>query len=409
MARVRSDKKMAEFFTQHLLTLYFYCLEGANRQMSTEVTSRIGQDLVPQDNLVGMLVQIAWTGFFVLYMFYGQRLQVKIMLREIESSLFRLKLIRDKSRSIAVSTIKDMGEVNGDPTVRVDRILEHIDILPVTYDPSNVIRRLEHIIDVRDFRFKDEVKLMVPEADETQVNNMTNMLEAALALNQIYKIVRHFYLMGKKTSSFYIILQLQMILPQVMKEAQAFAGALTAFRLGQPIGDGVGALVAARLMYGRDEREVSRDIVVSEVPIEGRTAYVLKAKGPGGNVGTPGEAVKRILDEKEGRIERLIVIDAAQKLEGEKPGEVIEGIGVAIGGPHVEKYKVEEVATKYRIPVNAILIKEGIGDVVSTMRKEISNSVEEVTTRIKRIIRETTKEGDSVIIAGVGNTMGIGQ
>ncbi|NIM45449.1 MAG: DUF1512 domain-containing protein, partial [Nitrososphaeria archaeon] len=92
------------------------------------------------------------------------------------------------------------------------------------------------------------------------------------------KIVRHFYLTGKKTSSFYIILQLQMILPQVMKEARAFAGALTAFTLGQPIGDGVGALVAAKLMHGRDEREISRDVIVSEVPIEGRTAYVLKAK-----------------------------------------------------------------------------------------------------------------------------------
>ncbi len=377
--------------------------------MSTEVAAGIGQGLFPQDDLIGMLVQIAWLGFFVLYMFYGQRLQVKIMLREIESSLFRLRLIRDRGRSIAVSAIKEIGKANEDPTVRVDRIMEHIDILPVTYDPSNVIRRLEHIIDVRDFRFKDEVKLMVPEADETQVNNMTNMLEAALALNQIYKIVRHFYLTGKKTSSFYIILQLQMILPQVMKEARAFAGALTAFTLGQPIGDGVGALVAAKLMHGRDEREISRDVIVSEVPIEGRTAYVLKAKGPGGNVGKPGEAVRQILEEQEGKIERLIVIDAAQKLEGEKPGEVVEGTGVAIGGPGVEKYKVEEIATKYKVPINAILIKEGIGDVVSTMRKEITNSVEEVTGRIRRIILETTKEGDHVIIAGVGNTMGIAQ
>ncbi|NIM45448.1 MAG: DUF1512 domain-containing protein, partial [Nitrososphaeria archaeon] len=85
------------------------------------------------------------------------------------------------------------------------------------------------------------------------------------------------------------------------------------------------------------------------------------------------------------------------------------GTGVAIGGPGVEKYKVEEIATKYKVPINAILIKEGIGDVVSTMRKEITNSVEEVTGRIRRIILETTKEGDHVIIAGVGNTMGIAQ
>ncbi|MCD6325414.1 DUF1512 family protein, partial [Candidatus Bathyarchaeota archaeon] len=149
--------------------------------------------------------------------------------------------------------------------------------------------------------------------------------------------------------------------------------------------------------------------VVSEVSIDGRTAYVLKAKGPGGNVGKPGEAIRRLLEEKEGKISRIIVIDAAQKLEGERPGEVVEGTGVAIGGPGVDKYKVEEVATKYKIPLNAILIKEGIEDVVSTMRKEIANSVDEVIKRINRIIHETTKEGDQIIIAGIGNTIGIAQ
>jgi len=367
------------------------------------------QGLTSQDNTIGLIVQILWLAFFVLYMLYGQKLQVKIMLREIESSLFRLKLIRDRGREIAISTIKKMCKGDNDPTERVDRILEHVYIPPVSLDPSGIIKRLEHLIDVRDFRLKDEIKLMIPDADETKINNMANMLEAALALNQTYKIVRHFYLMGKKTSSFYIILQLQMILPQIMKESQAFASALTAFRTGQPIGDGIGPLVAARLMHGKKGYEIVRDTVVGEVPIEGRMTYVVKAKGPGGNVGKPGEAIRQLLEEKEGRVSRIIVIDAAQKLEGEKPGEVIEGTGVAIGGPGVDKYKVEEVATKYKIPLSAILIKEGIEDVVSTMRKEIANSVDEVIKRIKRIILEMTKEGDQIIIAGIGNTIGIAQ
>ena len=377
--------------------------------MSTEAASRLGQGLFPQDDFVGMLLQIAWVGFFVLYMFYGQRLQVKIMLREIESSLFRLKLMRDRGRSIAISAIKDLGNPAQGLEARVDRILEHLTFLPVSLDPSGIINKIEHITDVRDFRFKEEVRLMIPEADETEVNNVTNMLEVALVLNQIYKIVRHFYLTGKKTSSFYVILQLQMILPQVMKESQAHATALRAFTLAQPIGDGVGALVAAKLMHGIEEREIARDTVLSEVQMEGRTAFVLKAKGPGGNVGKPGEAVRQILEEKEGRISRIILVDAAQRLEGEKSGEVVEATGVAIGGTGVERYKVEEVATKYKIPFNAILIKESIGDVISTMRKEISDSVEEVIGRIKRIVRESTKEGDNIVIAGVGNTIGIAQ
>ncbi|MEM3745057.1 MAG: DUF1512 domain-containing protein [Candidatus Bathyarchaeia archaeon] len=355
------------------------------------------------------IFQAIWVLAFVIIWIYGQRIQTTLMLKEVEGSLYRIKAMRDKGRQIAISTIREIGKPSEDPTPRVDRLLEHIDIEPVTLDPTGIIRRLEHIINVRDFRLRDEVRRMAPHADEVQLNNLTNVLETALALNQIYKIVRHYYLMGKKTLSFYIILQIQMLLPLIMRESEAFVNALKAFTLGQPIGDGAGALVAARLMYGKEKREISQDTVVSEVEIEGRKAYVIKAKGPGGNVGKPGEAIRQILEEKEGKVALIIIVDAAQKLEGERSGEVVEGVGVAIGGSGVDKYKVEEVATKYNVPLSAILIKEGIEDVISTMRKEIIDGVEEAIERIKRLIRENTREGDTVIIAGIGNTIGISQ
>ncbi|MEM2513351.1 MAG: DUF1512 domain-containing protein [Candidatus Bathyarchaeia archaeon] len=360
-------------------------------------------------DITGWIFQFIWLLAFVIVWIYGQRIQTTLMLKEIEGSLSRLKVMRDRGRQLVISTIKEIGKPSEDPTARVDRLLEHIDIEPVSLDPTGIIRRLEHIIDVRDFRLKDEVKQMAPQADETQINNLANVLEAALALNQIYKIVRHYYLMGKKTLSFYVILQIQMILPLIMRESEAFISALKAFTLGQPIGDGAGALVAARLIYGKEKKLIAQDTIMSEVDMEGRKAYVIKAKGPGGNVGKPGEAIKQILEEKEGRVALIIIIDAAQKLEGEKPGEVAEGVGVAIGGPGVDKYKVEEVAAKYRVPLCAVLIKEGIEDVVSTMRKEIVNGVDEAIERIKRLIHENTREGDTVIIAGIGNTIGIAQ
>ena len=82
---------------------------------------------------------------------------------------------------------------------------------------------------------------------------------------------------------------------------------------------------------------------------------------------------------------------------------------MAIGGPGVEQYKTEETALKYKIPVNAVVIKEDIGDAVSPMRKEIFDAADTAIERIKRLLLERTKKGDSVIIAGIGNTVGIGQ
>jgi len=368
------------------------------------------QGILPTgDNMLGWIFQFIFIAMFVVFMFYGQRIQMYIMIREVEGSLFKLKLMRDEARKTAINNIKELGKLEGDPTVQIDRFLEYFAIAPVELDPSGIIWRLEHLLDVRDIRFKDDVKLMAPNADETQINNLENMLEAALALNIIYKIIRHFYLLGKKTLSLYIIMQLQMILPLIMREADAYASAQKAFTLGQPIGDGAGALVAAKLMQGYEKTKVEKDVVVAQVPIEGRNAYVLKAEGPGGNVGKPGEAIKQIIEQNEGKVSLAIVIDAGLKLEGEKTGEVAEGIGVAIGGPEVEKYKVEETALRHKVPVNAIIIKEDVGDAVSPMRKEIVDAIDAVIERVKRLILERTKLGDSVVIAGIGNTIGIGQ
>jgi hypothetical protein len=194
-----------------------------------------------------------------------------------------------------------------------------------------------------------------------------------------------------------------------MREAEAYASALKAFAYGQPIGDGAGALVAAKLMHGHEIRKLPKDCVGTTVQIEGRTAFVIKAEGPGGNVGKPGDAIKTVIDENGGKINMVIMIDAAMKLEGEGVGEVAEGVGAAIGGPGVDQFKIEESILEYHIPINAVIIKEDIGDAVSPMRKEIYESADKAIERIKQLILERTKEGDKVIIAGIGNTIGVAQ
>ncbi|MFW6110695.1 MAG: DUF1512 domain-containing protein [Thermoproteota archaeon] len=368
------------------------------------------------------LAQLPWGGdnfswifnlltyaFFIIFIFYGQRLQIYVMLREVENSLHKLMRIKDTGRNDAIDTIKEIGKPKTDPSSRVDRFLDYFTIEPQNLDPSGVVWKLEHILDTRETRFEEDVKLMAPEADETQINNLENTLEAAMALNYIYKIVRHFYLRGKKTMSMYIIMQLQMILPMVMRQAKAYASALKAFAYGQPIGDGAGALVAATLMHGHPTREIAEDCVAAKVEMEGREVEIIKAEGPGGNVGKPGDGIKNAIEENNGDIATIIMVDAALKLEGEKVGAVAEGVGAAIGGPGVDQFKIEESILEHKIPVNAVAIKEDIGDAVSPMRKEILEAVDHAIDRVKRVILEKTEEGDKVILVGVGNTIGIGQ
>lgn len=373
--------------------------------MLLTLTSQFG---APGD-VISQILSIVYILFFVVFIFYGQRIQMYAAIREVEGSLYKLRYMRDEARKTAIETIKDIGKPKDDPTSKVDRYLEYFTISPQGMDPAGIVNKLDHILDVRDTRMKDEVKLMAPATDEAQVFNLENTLEAAMALNFIYKVVRHYYIQGKKTLSFYVMLQLQMILPMVMKEAEAYANALKAFAEGQPIGDGAGALVAAKLMHGYETREVPKDCVAATISFENRSAIVLKAKGPGGNVGKPGDAVKQLINENEGKIASVIMIDAGLKLEGEGVGEVAEGVGAAIGGPGVDQYRIEESVSEHHIPIYAVIVKEDIGDAVSIMRKEISDSADKVIERVKSVVLERTKEGDKIIIVGVGNTIGIGQ
>ena len=43
------------------------------------------------------------------------------------------------------------------------------------------------------------------------------------------------------------------------------------------------------------------------------------------------------------------------------------------------------------------------------MRKEIAEATDKVMERIYRLIEEKTKEGDTILIVGVGNTLGVAQ
>jgi len=368
----------------------------------------VGQLFQPKGDL-GMIFQMLFSLVFIFYLFYAQRIQSMTMLRQVEGTLRKVKAIRDRGRRVSIETVKELGKPEADPTPDVERFMEHFLIQPVSLDPAGIVGKLGQLLNVRENTFEAEVRAMAPDATESQVNNLENLLEASLALNIYYKVIRHYYLLGKKTMNLYIIMQIQMILPLIMREIEAYSAALQAFKEGMPVGDGVGALTAARLMQGHPWREVAKDMVVAEVPMAGRTLMVTKAKGPGGNVGKPGDAVENLLNERKGEVEAIIMVDAAGKLEGETTGAIAEGVGAAIGGIGVEKYKIEEAAKAHDVPLYAVAIKEDISNVVAPMVEALFDATEKAVEVVKRLVLERTSEGAAVIVAGIGNTVGIGQ
>jgi len=359
---------------------------------------------------LGTISQLLFTVLFIALFFgFGQKLQMRQFLWDIDKGLRKLDMFRNSAKDLTLKTVKEIGKPSTDPGPQINVLMEQFLISPVDMDPAGIVGKIDHLLDVRDEKFKEDVRRIAPGADSSQVMNLENLVEASWALNTIYRIIRHFYLMGKKTNSIFIIIQLQALLPLIIQEAEAYLGAAKAFAEGQPIGDGIGPLVASRLMKDKEKRKVEKDVVVAETMMEDRRVIALKAEGPGGNVGKPGDAIKTIIEENVGKVSMVVMVDAAVKFEGETSGEVSEGIGAAIGGIGTERYKIEQEATVHKIPVYAVIVKESLQEAITPMKKEIMDAGEKVIERIKSLILERSKPGDTIIVAGIGNTIGIGQ
>ncbi len=366
-----------------------------------------------QSSEYGWIINLVFFSFIILFSLYGARIQMWQWLKQIELGLSELERMATSSRQISIDTFKRYGTPENEVAAALDRWLDYFTILPVDLDPAGIIRRLDHLLDERRDRFQQFVSELAPTADAIIDQNLENTLEVAQVMSLIHRIVRHYYLLGKKTNSQIIIMQIHMQMPELLRLAKAYYDSLDAFSDGKPIGDGIGPLSVTKFAreYGATPEkyvpEISKEVGYYPIEVEGRQVYAVRATGPGGTVGKPGLAIKRLVEEI-GGFSRIITVDAALKLEGEELGRISEGTGAAIGDPGPEKHAIEEVATQNGIALEAIVVKEDEAAAVGVLQKKILDVVPEVIERIRTAIIKRTRPGEKIILAGIGNTIGIG-
>lgn len=346
---------------------------------------------------------IMWFVFMFFLIYFYPKLMISQIMWKLEKTAENLESMSRKSKKFIINRItkkptKSLKE-------SIDRFFEFFVIEPVSLDPYGIIRKLDHIIQNEKQRFDYFVKQIAPKMDEERRASLTMGLSGGISLHMIAKIIRHYVELIRKTKNLQIAMLLQMQLPMIEKLANAVYEGTRALTKGEPIGDSVGPYIVAKLIGNAKTKEIEEDVVMAEKKMLGRHVFLLKAKGPGGRLGRPGKAVEKLL--KKHKIAKIITIDAAAKLEGEKTGSIAEGVGVAIGGPGVEKSYIENVAVKKTIPLDSIIVKMSAEEAIMPMRKEIKDAFKEVEESIKRSLI-ATKPKSKVIIVGVGNTSGIG-
>jgi len=352
-------------------------------------------------------MMLIWFLPIILFVFYGQRIQLIITSRDIKKDMAKLEQFRNDSRNELIDYVKQKLSPNGDPTQKLDRFFDYFTIMPVDIDPNGIIPKIHHLVRSREDTTRRQVKSMFSEINTLEVTKVQNLLEIVTTLQLLHKVVRHLFLTAKKQNNYPLILPLQMLLPFIMEQAEALKDAIPAFKKGQPIGDGIGPLVVGGMMLDTKKQNAEFETVYSESEFDGRKLILLKAEGPYATVGRPGEATELLVEKFKPNI--IIMIDAALKLEGEDTGDVAQGFGAAIGGIGTDRFKVEAIATKHDIPIFAIVVRQSVKDAITLMKKEISDQAENVRKQVYEMITDNSNPNETVLVIGIGNTLGVAQ
>ena len=370
-------------------------------------------DLDILDEFFGMgddsnpFMMLVWFLPIILFVFYGQRIQLIITSRDIKKSMSELEQFRNDSRDELINYIKQKLSPNVDPTQKLDRFFDYFTIMPVDIDPNGMIPKIHHLVRSREDTTRKQVMSMFSEISTLEITKVQNLLEIVTTLQLLHRIVRHLFLTAKKQNNYPLILPLQMMLPFIMEQAEALKDAVPAFKQGQPIGDGIGPLVVGGMMLDTKKQKAEFETVYSESEFNDRKLILLKAEGPYATVGRPGEATEALVEKLKPNI--IIMIDAALKLEGEDTGDVAQGFGAAIGGVGTDRFKIEAIATKHDIPIFAIVVRQSVKDAITLMKKEISDQTEKVRNQVYEMITDNSNPNETVLVIGVGNTLGVAQ
>ena len=347
-----------------------------------------------------MIIQTLTTVLFFAMIFFFPKIMIWQIDRKMRAVLENLDTFRtdteDMFRSKFVDTFSE------DLEQKFESLKNTKFSQPTGIDPAGMVGKLEHVLDTSENKFKRFIERNADTEDEDELADLNMAFKGVMGTHQIYKVVRHFRQLIKGTGNIQLVGLVRMMLPIYEEIAESQKGATRAFLDQAPIGDAIGPLVAAKMITEEPE-EISENIIHSEEEINDEKVHVLKSNGPGARLGKYGDAIDQLADEND--LEAIVTVDAALKLEGEETGTVSEGVGVMMGGPGVEKTKIEEAATEHDVPLEGVVIKQNAPEASKAMKKEIFDAYQEAVDKAQELASEY--EGE-VAIVGVGNTCGVG-
>ncbi len=343
---------------------------------------------------------IIWIVMFFAFMFVYPRMMISQVLWKLENTASSLEGMTANAKKIVTK------KINKNPPKEIkdaiNNFMEFFVIEPVSLDPFGIVKKIEHLVKLSEKRFKYFVDNVAPKYDSETKANLVMGMSGAISLYQVAKIVRHYVELIRKTKNLQLAMVLQMQLPFVERMSKALLRGTESMANGWPIGDSIGPHVVQNMIDGY--KDADEETIIATKRIHGKKVIFVRAKGPGGRTGNIGKVVADLA--KKNKIAKIITVDAAAKLEGEKTGSIAEGVGVAIGGIGVERTYIEDLSSKKEIPLDTFVIKMSQEEAIMPMAKDIFEAAHPVVHMVLQNIEQTREKG-VIVVVGVGNCTGI--
>ena len=104
------------------------------------------------------IMMLIWIIPIILFVFYGQRIQLYITSGEIKKGIKKLDGFKVESRKELIDYVTKTLKPKDDPTKKIDRFLDYFTIMPVDMDPNGIVDKVRHTVRSREDYTREHVK-----------------------------------------------------------------------------------------------------------------------------------------------------------------------------------------------------------------------------------------------------------
>ena len=133
------------------------------------------------------LMMLIWILPVIIFVFYGQRIQLMISSNEIKKDIGKLDEYTTSTKKYFLNYVKNNLTSKSDPSKKLDSFFDYFTIMPVDMDPNGIITKINHLIRSREDFIRLQINGMFSNLSSVELSKLQNLLEIVSTLQLFHK------------------------------------------------------------------------------------------------------------------------------------------------------------------------------------------------------------------------------